>query len=122
MFAAGYQSPEQVVNSHDVDIRTDIYALGAILYFLLTGKPPFSTHALLRLAAGVVTHPQPLAQLRPDLPGNRLCTQCHAKIGAELTSHTHHAEASAGSQCVECHMPRMVYGILESSMAVENYV
>jgi serine/threonine protein kinase len=63
-----YQSPEQLVNSHDVDIRTDIYALGAILYFLLTGKPPFSTHALLRLAAGVVTHPQPLAQLRPDLP------------------------------------------------------
>lgn len=63
-----YQSPEQLVNSHDVDGRTDIYALGAILYYLLTGKAPFSQHALLRLAAGVVTHPQPLAQLRPDLP------------------------------------------------------
>lgn len=63
-----YQSPEQLINSHDVDIRTDIYALGAILYFLLTGKAPFGQHALLRLAAGVITYPQPLAQLRPDLP------------------------------------------------------
>lgn len=63
-----YQSPEQLVNSHEVDIRTDVYALGAIFYFLLTGKAPFNMHALLRLAAGVLTHPQPLAQLRPDLP------------------------------------------------------
>lgn len=63
-----YQSPEQLRNSHDVDIRTDVYALGAIFYFLLTGKAPFSQHALLRIAAGVITHPQPLGQLRPDLP------------------------------------------------------
>src|SRR5262249_32897795 len=63
-----YQSPEQLVHSHDVDIRTDVSALGATLYFLLTGKAPFCRQGLLRLAAGVVTHPQPLAQLRPDLP------------------------------------------------------
>jgi serine/threonine protein kinase len=66
--AVEFQSPEQLMNSHDVDIRTDVYALGAILYYLFTGKAPFGQHALLRLAAGVVTHPQPLAQLRPDLP------------------------------------------------------
>ncbi|MFO0879112.1 MAG: serine/threonine-protein kinase [Gemmataceae bacterium] len=69
-----YQSPEQLRNSHEVDIRTDIYAVGAILYFLLSGKVPFSQHALLRLAAGVVTHPQPLAQLRPDLPAELVAT------------------------------------------------
>jgi serine/threonine protein kinase len=63
-----YLAPEQAADSHEVDIRADIYALGATFYFLLTGKPPFNRHALLRLSAGVVTHPQPLAQLRPDVP------------------------------------------------------
>jgi serine/threonine-protein kinase len=63
-----YLPPEQVINGHAVDGRADVYGLGAIFYFLLTGKAPFSQHALLRLAAGVVTHPQPLAQLRPDVP------------------------------------------------------
>lgn len=48
-------------------------------------------------------------QLRPD--ANALCTRCHANIGAHLTAHTRHAEGSAGSSCVECHMPRTVYSI-----------
>ena len=63
-----YLSPEQILNSHAADARSDVYALGATFYFLLTGKAPFSQHAILRLAAGVVTHPQPLSQLRPDVP------------------------------------------------------
>src|SRR5262249_18975602 len=38
---ADYLSPEQALNSHDVDTRTDVYALGATFYFLLCGRPPF---------------------------------------------------------------------------------
>ncbi|HJZ54073.1 MAG TPA: serine/threonine-protein kinase, partial [Gemmataceae bacterium] len=38
---ADYVAPEQVANSHSVDIRADIYALGATFYFLLAGHPPF---------------------------------------------------------------------------------
>ena len=48
-------------------------------------------------------------QLRPEV--NTLCTRCHEAEGAALTSHTHHAAKSAGSSCVECHMPRTVYSI-----------
>lgn len=48
-------------------------------------------------------------QLRPD--ANALCTRCHAAVGKELTAHTHHAVNSAGSSCVECHMPRTVLSI-----------
>jgi predicted CXXCH cytochrome family protein len=48
-------------------------------------------------------------QLRPDING--LCTRCHQAVGAALTQHTHHAEKSAGSACVECHMPRTVFSI-----------
>jgi serine/threonine protein kinase len=38
---ADYVSPEQAMDSHDVDVRTDIYSLGATFWFLLTGKPLF---------------------------------------------------------------------------------
>ena len=55
----------------------------------------------------------PRGQLRPDRQGNALCTQCHPAIGADVSAHTHHAEGGAGSACVNCHMPRIVYGVLD---------
>jgi predicted CXXCH cytochrome family protein len=42
---------------------------------------------------------------------NALCTRCHEAIGSRLTAHTRHAPASAGSACVECHMPKTVVSI-----------
>ena len=48
-------------------------------------------------------------QLRPD--ANALCTHCHTAIGEKLAAHTHHGAQSAGSSCVECHMPRTVLSI-----------
>jgi predicted CXXCH cytochrome family protein len=48
-------------------------------------------------------------QLKPD--ASAICTQCHTKIGANITAHTHHAANGAGSSCVECHMPRTVLSI-----------
>jgi predicted CXXCH cytochrome family protein len=48
-------------------------------------------------------------QLKPDAAV--LCTRCHTAIGAAISAHTHHPEKSAGSSCVECHMPRTVLSI-----------
>jgi predicted CXXCH cytochrome family protein len=48
------------------------------------------------------------------LPGNALCLSCHAAqkdnaagLKGTVSSHTHHAEGSAGSECVACHMPKI---------------
>jgi serine/threonine protein kinase len=67
-----YMAPEQADNSHQVDIRADIYSLGATLYKLLTGQAPLATEAgatvMQKLRAIALNEPQPLTDLRPDAP------------------------------------------------------
>jgi len=66
---ADYLAPEQALNSHDVDIRADVYSLGATFYFLLSGKAPFEEDAVAqKLVAQVMREPTPLTTLRPGLP------------------------------------------------------
>ena len=67
---ADYLAPEQALNSHEVDHRADIYGLGCTLYFLLTGKPPFSDGTLAqRIAKHQTEMPTPIRQIRSDCPG-----------------------------------------------------
>jgi predicted CXXCH cytochrome family protein len=55
----------------------------------------------------------PRGQMRPDLPGDAICTQCHAKYqGSRLAAHSGHRVESTGSRCIACHMPPVVYGIM----------
>jgi serine/threonine protein kinase len=67
-----YMAPEQGTDSHQVDIRTDIYSLGATLYKLLTGETPFAEHAakppVQRLMAMARLEIPPVSTKRPDIP------------------------------------------------------
>lgn len=65
-----YMSPEQVRSTKNVDIRTDVWALGVILYELLAGVPPFEADTVTGLCAKIVADPPvPLRGRRPDVPG-----------------------------------------------------
>ena len=67
-FAAPYLAPEQIAGT-DADARTDIFAFGAVLYEMLTGRPAFEgkTPAML-LAAMQTVDPEPVSKLQPETP------------------------------------------------------
>jgi serine/threonine protein kinase len=66
---ADYIAPEQGMNSHDVDIRADIYSLGATLYHLLGGQPPFAGGTVTqKLIMHQMREPTAIRQLRPEVP------------------------------------------------------
>jgi serine/threonine protein kinase len=65
---ADYVAPEQVANSHAVDVRADIYALGASFYFLLAGHPPFPTGTVSqKLLWHRTKDPTPISSVRPEV-------------------------------------------------------
>ncbi len=64
-----YIAPEQTIDPSRVDGRADIYSLGCVLYFALTGKPPFQGGTNVeRMRRHRKEEPELLSGLRPDLP------------------------------------------------------
>lgn len=76
-----YMSPEQV-QGHPIDGRADIFSLGAVLFEMLTGRPPFGGDDLHGILFRIVNEPAPrVARLRPDVPAavDAILARCLAK-------------------------------------------
>jgi eukaryotic-like serine/threonine-protein kinase len=69
MGTPAYMSPEQMRSSRDVDHRTDIWALGVVMYELLQGAPPFGGDTFSSIVIRIVNEPLPRfsVPLPPDL-------------------------------------------------------
>ena len=64
-----YMSPEQATGGESVDARSDIYSLGAVMYYMATGRPPFVyTSPRKVLVAHASETPEPPRMIRPELP------------------------------------------------------
>jgi serine/threonine protein kinase len=66
---ADYLAPEQAIDSHGVDIRADVYSLGATFYYCLTGKTPFNEGTVAqKLIWHQTRQPKPIGSIRPEVP------------------------------------------------------
>ncbi len=64
-----YMAPEQMIASREVDGRTDVWALGVVLYQLLTGRGPFNGTTMTELCARILQEPHaPIRASRADVP------------------------------------------------------
>ncbi len=85
-----YMSPEQaVLTSLDIDTRSDIYALGVLLYELLTGNTPFDAKEL--LAIGLDEMRRTIREQEPPRPSTRLSTLAQYELST--TAHSRGIEA-----------------------------
>jgi eukaryotic-like serine/threonine-protein kinase len=77
-----YMSPEQALGERQADARSDIYSLGAVAYFLLTGRPPFESNNALQVMIAHARDPvAPPSKLRDEVPDDleRVVLRCLAK-------------------------------------------
>ena len=76
-----YMSPEQA-KGHKLDARSDIYSLGAVAYYLLTGRPPFQANGRTAVLIAHARDPvEPPSRVRPGIPEDleRVVLRCLAK-------------------------------------------
>ena len=85
-----YISPERVVG-RPIDARSDVFSLGAVLYEVLTGTPPFVGNALDEILQNVINHsPEPPTSRNPRLPA-----AFDAIVARALAKHPDHRYPSA---------------------------
>jgi serine/threonine protein kinase len=95
-----YMSPEQAAGRIELDARSDIYSLGAVAYFLLTGQPPFVRETpMLMLMAHAYEPVLPPAKVRPDLPADlqAIVLRCLEKEPARRFPDAHSLEQALAS-------------------------
>jgi serine/threonine-protein kinase len=81
-----YMAPEQATGDSRPDARTDLYGVGAVAYFLLTGHAPFAGATAMAVMISVARdHVEPPTRYRPELPADleRVVLRCLSKSPAD---------------------------------------
>jgi serine/threonine-protein kinase len=95
-----FMSPEQATGGRELDERSDIYSLGGVAYYLLTGRPPFEREGGIALLIAHARDPVvPPSRVRPGIPQDleRVVERCLAKGPAERFPDVESLERALGA-------------------------
>lgn len=122
-----YIAPEQLADTHAVDIRADLYSLGCTLYRLLTGEPPFSSATLNTAAKKIYAHsftpPPSLLARRPDAPPelSALVNRLLAKKPDERFATPNEVAAALAPLCAGHNLPALLASASAPSSASDPF-
>lgn len=115
-----YMSPEQAKSSDQVDQRTDVYAVGVLIYELLTGQLPFTGDQPAALLLKILTEtPVMPRKIRPGLPHSleQIITRAMARNPSARYSTAGEMSAALGSRAVQNALERMEEIALDRTVA-----
>lgn len=81
----------------------------------LVASPCYQDQDFTCMSCHSIHNSDPNDQLRAGMDGDAACLGCHDNYGQDARRHTRHATGSAGSRCMNCHMPHTSYGLLKAS-------
>ena len=115
-----YLAPEQTGRvNRQVDRRADIYSIGAVLYRMLTGRPPFTGETPLDILHGVIARVAPApVQLVPELP--QILSDMVMKMLAKSADDRYHSTAGLLADLRRCQAALLASGRIESFLLAQE--
>lgn len=115
-----YMSPEQAKDAHEVDIRTDIYSLGCVLYHLLTGQTPFLGKSPLKQIIGHAQEtPRLLKEFDATIPDGLQTVVSMLMAKEPKKRYTTPAQAA---KALQPFLPKQAQGPAEVSSLTKSYL
>ena len=111
MGTPSYMSPEQATNAAAVDARTDVYALGCVLYEMLAGEPPFTGPTTEAILARMLTEtPRPLGSTRTTVSPalEAICQKAMARVPADRFATASEFAAALATVAGETRSPHQI--------------
>lgn len=81
----------------------------------LVASPCYQDQDFTCMSCHSIHDSDPNDQLRAGMDSNAACLGCHESYERDIRGHTRHDASSAGSECMNCHMPHTSYGLLKAS-------